>query len=597
MLRRLLATAFVLGASLLPAGTIRLKNRTIETGTGDISVEVNSAPGEGRRLRKDRDHVMVEFRSPVTQELLAQLAARNAVVTSAIGSRALMLAVKKDVSLAGLDATWAGRLLPGDKLSSRIKDGASADSAWVVEFHKDVTPDEANRVLRMVGLTRLATAGRISRNQAVVRGDVSQLEQLADWDEVGYIFPASSRLLTGRDVVPCSGALIAGEEVAQYVVVGNGWTPNSPTGVTLNYVFTTLTTLVPASQVQTEIVRAFHAWSAISNIQFVEGSDSAAPWTVAVEFGTSVNNDPTPFDPSGTILAHTYYPAPPNPEPIAGDLHFNPAENWHVGASTDIYTVALHEIGHALGLGHTDDPDDVMYPYYQFGTALSSNDIGGAQALYGLPGASAPAPAGNTPFVATPMAPSSPLSLLISTPANGMRTTGSTAAITGSLVNASGTSTVVWQSNGGHSGQATGTSPWAISPVPLSIGVNLITVSATDNSQRTAHALMRITRLGTGGNSPPPPPPAPGFNLNILSPANGISTTADAATVTGTASDPAGIAQVTWQTNSGASGTALGTTAWTASGIPLFTGPNIIIIRVYDGNEIMHWSSITINGN
>lgn len=27
-----------------------------------------------------------------------------------------------------------------------------------------------------------------------------------------------------------------------------------------------------------------------------------------------------------------------------------------------IHTVALHEIGHLLGLGHSDDPNDVMYP-------------------------------------------------------------------------------------------------------------------------------------------------------------------------------------------------------------------------------------------
>jgi len=54
------------------------------------------------------------------------------------------------------------------------------------------------------------------------------------------------------------------------------------------------------------------------------------------------------------VLAHTFYPSPPNPEPIAGDVHLDDDEEWVIGSdlsvrSVDLFSVSLHELGHALG--------------------------------------------------------------------------------------------------------------------------------------------------------------------------------------------------------------------------------------------------------
>ncbi|AKP68419.1 hypothetical protein ABM34_06515 [Companilactobacillus ginsenosidimutans] len=44
--------------------------------------------------------------------------------------------------------------------------------------------------------------------------------------------------------------------------------------------------------------------------------------------------------------------------------------------------VATHELGHALGLGHSKDPQSVMYPMDKGMTALTQNDINTLHAIY-----------------------------------------------------------------------------------------------------------------------------------------------------------------------------------------------------------------------
>ena len=50
----------------------------------------------------------------------------------------------------------------------------------------------------------------------------------------------------------------------------------------------------------------------------------------------------------------------------------------------DFFPIALHEIGHLLGLEHSDDEKSVMWPFYKKGhVLLQDDDINGIQALYG----------------------------------------------------------------------------------------------------------------------------------------------------------------------------------------------------------------------
>ncbi|XP_075797826.1 matrix metalloproteinase-25 [Microtus pennsylvanicus] len=144
------------------------------------------------------------------------------------------------------------------------------------------------------------------------------------------------------------------------------------------------------STVRTLMSYALTVWAVESGLTFQEVDSQHQEPDILIHFSRGYHQDSYPFDGPGGTLAHAFFPGE---HPISGDTHFDDEETWTFGSQdgegTDLFAVAVHEFGHALGLGHSSAPDSIMRPFYQGPVGdpdkyrLSRDDRDGLQQLYG----------------------------------------------------------------------------------------------------------------------------------------------------------------------------------------------------------------------
>ncbi|NXH17421.1 MMP27 protein, partial [Bucco capensis] len=169
-------------------------------------------------------------------------------------------------------------------------------------------------------------------------------------------------------------------DVGLYGVTLPGWRKSQLTYRTVNY-----TPDMSKEEVDKAIQKAFDVWSSVTPLVFTPIPEGIAD--IMLAFGTQAHGScPRYFDGSLGVLAHAFSPG----NGLGGDVHFDEDEDWTTGSTGfNLFLVAAHELGHALGLSHSNDQRALMFPNYAYiipsEFPLSPDDIKGIQSIYGPP--------------------------------------------------------------------------------------------------------------------------------------------------------------------------------------------------------------------
>jgi hypothetical protein len=168
-------------------------------------------------------------------------------------------------------------------------------------------------------------------------------------------------------------------------------------------------------------------------------------------------------------------------------------------------------------------------------------------------------------------------SIAISSPTSGPTYASSSAmlSLNGSASDNVGVTSVSWANDRGGSGMASGTTSWGIPSIGLQTGANVITVTARDAAGNVGIDVLTVTHSL-------PDTTAPSVAISGPTASATYSATSSAMTISGTAADAVGVTQVSWVNDRGGSGTAAGTSNWSASGLVLQSGANVITVTARD---------------